>query len=45
MGQTEAEMVHQSCDVIRPNFHVILLKGSLGLAVTAHIEIDAAEAL
>jgi hypothetical protein len=43
MGGTETEMVHQSRDVVRPNFHAVLLEGSLGLAVTAHIEIDTAE--
>ena len=43
MSGTEPEMLHQSRDVVRPNFHAVLLEGSLGLAVTAHIEIDAAE--
>ena len=39
----KAEMVHQPGDVVRPNFHAVLLRGSLGFTVTAHIKIDAAE--
>ena len=45
MNGMEAEMVHQSRDVIRPDFHVVSLKRSLGFPVTAHIKIDAAKGL
>src|SRR4029077_8331223 len=41
----QAEMVHQSRDIVGPDFHIVLLKWSFGLPVTAHIEIDAAKCL
>jgi len=43
MGGADTEMVHQPSNVVGPHFHVIVLKWPLGLAVAAHIEINAAE--
>ena len=43
MSGGEPEMVHQPGDVVGPHFHVIVLERPLGLAVAAHVEIDAAE--
>ena len=45
VGGMQAEMVHQSRDIIGPDFHIVLLKWSFRLSVTAHIEIDAAKCL
>ena len=45
VGRTKVEMVHQSRDIVGPDFHIVVLQWSLGLPVTAHIEIDAAKCL
>src|ERR1700685_1642157 len=37
-------MIHQSGEIVRPNLHGVVLERSLGLAVAAHIEIDATKA-
>jgi hypothetical protein len=39
------EIVHQPGDVVGPNLHVVMLKWPFRLAVSAHVEIDAAESL
>ena len=45
VGRIQAEMVHQSRDIVGPDFHIVLLQWSFGLPVAAHIEIDAAKCL
>jgi hypothetical protein len=45
VGGMQAKMVHQSRDIVGPDFHIVLLKWSFRLPVTAHIKIDAAKCL